>query len=264
MLRPEGPSSTPMRLVEPDIAMPFIAEPLDAPSWRPPSQAARRWDDRCGQRDTMTAMTVPTAAIGRAAMSRVAGVGSAARAGTSGRTESPISATMGPLLGSVPRTGQELSETLSGDPVGESQPDAEPDVHLGAVRDQRSEGNDERHDRQDHGHPDAGADEGVAERSEQVGIPAGLAVRRGRPFGSRWISRPVEREHPDECFEQPDGCPYEQRTGSAEEAAGRSRRLGADGVAIGGSPQTSATPSAREGCRSRRLPARPGGGTCAR
>ena len=50
----------------------------------------------------ITASAVPRAAIGLAARKRAATVGSSAGSGTSGRTESPISAMSGPLLGSVP------------------------------------------------------------------------------------------------------------------------------------------------------------------
>src|ERR1700677_4336697 len=46
-----------------------------------------------------TAKTAPT---GWSAMSRAAGAGCSARAGTKGRIESPMRAMMGPLLGSVP------------------------------------------------------------------------------------------------------------------------------------------------------------------
>ena len=62
----------------------------------------------------MTASTVPRAASGLAARSLDAGVGSSATAGTSGRTDNPMRATIGPLLGSVP---PKVSSSPSPSPV---------------------------------------------------------------------------------------------------------------------------------------------------
>ena len=50
----------------------------------------------------ITANTAPSAPSGFAARNRDAGVGSSARSGTKGRTESPMRAMIGPLFGSVP------------------------------------------------------------------------------------------------------------------------------------------------------------------
>jgi hypothetical protein len=101
-------------LVEPafgDIDMPFIGPDVDStltgelPDEAGVVAATVSYDagTTAATNGTRTrARTDGMVARGCADRRRAAGAGSSARAGTSGRRESPISATIGPLLGSVP------------------------------------------------------------------------------------------------------------------------------------------------------------------
>ena len=74
------------------------------------------------------------------------------------------------------------------------------------------------------GHPDPGTGEGMTGRIQEMGVPAGLTVRRFRQLVRDGVRRPVEREHPDDRLEEPDAGPHEQRTRPAQDtAAGRGR-----------------------------------------
>ena len=90
----------------------------------------------------MTANTAPRAPRGFVEMNLAATVGSSARSGTSGKTDSPINAMIGPLFGSVPPNVSTSPNPSSGDPVEQRQPDPEPDVDAGALGEERSEPDD--------------------------------------------------------------------------------------------------------------------------
>ena len=161
-----------------------------------------------------------------------AGVGWSAGSGTRGNTDNPINAMSGPLLGSVPPKVSNSPTTLAGDPVKQRQGDPHTDVDPGSPRDERSEADDHGDRGKKRSHPDPRTGEGMTGRIEEVGVPAGLAVRRFRQLVRDGVGRPVEGEHPDDRLEEPEAGPHEQRTRPAQDAAAGRGRCSAHALVV--------------------------------
>ena len=171
-------------------------------------------------------------------MSRAASVGSLACAGTSGRDGEADQRNDRPVVGVRSAEGQELTEPLSRHPVAQGEGDAQKDEDLAPVRHEWPESDDDGGDGQQYRHPNAGTREGMAERVQEMGVPARFPGRSCGHLISHRIAGAVGGEHPDDGFEDPDGGPDQQGTGSAQRRPRPATEESAPTLARFGSPSS--------------------------